>query len=139
MSQNSETHHQASLLPAGSLVALVTPMDTEGGIDWQSFHSLIDWHVEVGSDALVVMGSTGESATVSMDEHCQLIQVAVDHARGRIPIFAGTGANSTSEAIELTLFAHKAGADAALSVAPYYNKPTQAGLYAHYRAIAEAV
>lgn len=139
MSQNSETHQQTSQLPAGSIVALVTPMDTEGGIDWPTFHSLIDWHVEVGSDALVVMGTTGESATVSMDEHCQLVQVAIDHARGRIPIFAGTGANSTSEAIELTQFAHKAGADAALSVAPYYNKPTQDGLHAHFRAIAEAV
>jgi len=129
----------ANSLPAGSIPALVTPMREDGGIDWQAFRDLIDWHIQSGTDAIVVMGSTGETATVSMDEHCKLITAAVDHAQGRIPSIAGTGANSTSKAIELTLFARTAGADAALSVVPYYNKPTQEGLFAHFKAIADAV
>lgn len=126
-------------LPAGSIPALVTPMQEDGEIDWQTYRDLIDWHIQSGTDAIVVMGSTGESATVSTDEHCQLISTAVDHAQGRLPIIAGTGANSTREAIELARFARKTGADAALSVVPYYNKPTQEGLFAHFKAIAEAV
>lgn len=114
-------------------------MLADGALDWPSFGKLIDWHVESGSDAIVVMGSTGETATVSMDERRQLIEHAVAHANGRIPIIAGAGSNSTREAIELTRHAQAAGAAAALSVAPYYVKPTQDGLYAHYRAVAEAV
>ncbi len=125
-------------LPVGSIPALITPMHEDGSIDWPNYRSLIDWHVRSGTDAIVAMGSTGESATISMDEHCEAIAIAIDQANGRLPVIAGTGANSTSEAIELTQFAAKAGAVAALSVVPYYNKPTQQGLYAHYRAIAEA-
>ena len=125
-------------LPVGSIPALITPMHEDGGIDWQSYRSLIDWHIQSGTDAIVAMGSTGESATVSMEEHCEAIAVAIDQSGGRLPVIAGTGANSTKEAIELTRFAAKVGATAALSVVPYYNKPTQQGLYAHYRAIAEA-
>lgn len=124
---------------AGSIPALVTPMLEDGSIDWPSFRALIEWHVVSGTNAIVVMGSTGETATVTMEEHCELIKAAIDHAGGRIPIIAGTGANSTMEAIELTEFARKAGAAAALSVAPYYNKPTQYGLFVHFTAIAEAV
>lgn len=124
-------------LPVGSIPALITPMHEDGSIDWPNYRSLIDWHVRSGTDAIVAMGSTGESATISMDEHCEAIAIAIDQANGRLPVIAGTGANSTSEAIELTQFAAKAGAVAALSVVPYYNKPTQQGLYAHYRAIAE--
>ncbi len=125
-------------LPTGSIAALVTPMQDDGAIDWRSFQSLIDWHVEAGSDALVIAGSTGEAAALTMEEHKRLIAVAVDHAAGRIPIIAGTGANATWEAIELTQAAEKAGACAALSVVPYYNKPTQHGLFAHFEAIASA-
>lgn len=123
----------------GSLVALVTPMTAEGELDLDALRRLIDWHVVEGSDALVVVGTTGESATVSFEEHCLLIRTAVEHAAGRIAIIAGTGANSTAEAIELTRCAKAAGAVAGLSVAPYYNKPTQEGLYRHFRTIAEAV
>jgi len=104
-----------------------------------TFRKLLDWHVQEGTDAVVVVGTTGESPTVNVEEHCELIKVTVDHAAGRIPVIAGTGANSTAEAIELTEFAKKAGADMALSVVPYYNKPTQEGLYRHFKAIAEAV
>lgn len=125
-------------LPVGSIPALITPMHEDGSIDWPNYRSLIDWHIRSGTDAIVAMGSTGESATISMDEHCEAIAIAIDQANGRLPVIAGTGANSTSEAIELSQFAAKAGAVAALSVVPYYNKPTQQGLYAHYRAIAEA-
>jgi 4-hydroxy-tetrahydrodipicolinate synthase len=140
MTQASDhTRFAATSLPAGSIPALVTPMREDGSIDWQAYRGLIDWHIQSGTDAIVAMGSTGESATVSMDEHCELIAAAIEHAQGRLPIIAGTGANSTSEAIELTEFARKAGATAALSVVPYYNKPTQAGLFAHFRSIAEAV
>jgi len=123
----------------GSLVAIVTPMQEEGSIDFAAFRTLIDFHVREGTDGIVVVGTTGESPTVNVEEHCALICAAVEHAAGRLPIIAGTGANATAEAIELTRCAKAAGADAALSVVPYYNKPTQEGLYRHFRAIAEAV
>ncbi|MDR0564330.1 MAG: 4-hydroxy-tetrahydrodipicolinate synthase [Azoarcus sp.] len=123
----------------GSIVAIVTPMQSDGSLDFPRFRALIDWHVAEGSDGLVVVGTTGESPTVNVEEHSELIRVAVEQAAGRIPIIAGTGCNSTSEGIELARFAHKAGAAAHLSVVPYYNKPTQEGLYQHFRAIAEAV
>jgi 4-hydroxy-tetrahydrodipicolinate synthase len=123
----------------GSLVALVTPMLPDGGLDLARLRSLVDWHVEEGTDALVIVGTTGESPTVDMGEHCRLIRAAVEQAAGRIPVVAGTGANSTTEAIELTRCAREAGAVAGLSVAPYYNKPGQEGLYRHFRTIAEAV
>jgi 4-hydroxy-tetrahydrodipicolinate synthase len=123
----------------GSLVAIVTPMFEDGSLDVEGLRSLVDWHIAEGSDGIVIVGTTGESPTVSFDEHCQLIRVAVDQSAGRIPVIAGTGANSTSEAIELTRCAKAAGAQAGLSVVPYYNKPTQEGLYRHYKAIAEAV
>jgi 4-hydroxy-tetrahydrodipicolinate synthase len=122
----------------GSLVALVTPMLPDGSLDLPRFRALIDWHVEQGTDGLVIVGTTGESPTVDTEEHCLLIRTAVEQAAGRIPVIAGTGANSTREAIELTLCAKEAGAAAGLSVAPYYNKPTQEGLYRHFKAIAEA-
>ena len=123
----------------GSMVALVTPMHPDGAIDEDSLRGLIDWHIEQGTDAIVVVGTTGESATVDPEEHCHIIRLAVAHAAGRIPVIAGTGANSTSEAIELTRCAMQAGADACLLVTPYYNKPTQEGLYLHFKAVAEAV
>src|ERR1041385_5767666 len=127
----------------GSLVAIVTPMKSGGGqdghLDFGAFKRLIDWHVEEGTDGIVVVGTTGESPTVNVDEHKELIRVAVQHSRGRIPIIAGTGGNSTVEAIELTESAKKAGATASLSVVPYYNKPTQEGMYLHFRKIAETV
>jgi 4-hydroxy-tetrahydrodipicolinate synthase len=123
----------------GSIVAIVTPMHEDGSLDMASFRALIDFHVAEGTDGIVVVGTTGESPTVNVEEHEMLIAEAVKHAAGRIPIIAGTGANSTREAIELAAFAKKAGADASLSVVPYYNKPTQEGLYQHFKAIAEAV
>jgi 4-hydroxy-tetrahydrodipicolinate synthase len=123
----------------GSIVAMVTPMHPDGSLDLDGYRRLIDWHVAEGTDAIVAVGTTGESPTVSVDEHCTLIRVAVEHADGRIPIIAGAGGNSTSEAIELTRYAKSVGADAVLSVVPYYNKPTQEGLYRHFEAIAEAV
>ena len=123
----------------GSLVAIVTPMQADGALDIPCFESLIDWHVAEGTDALVVVGTTGESPTVDFEEHFLLIETAVKHAAGRIPVIAGTGGNSTKEAIELTAFAKKVGADLSLSVVPYYNKPSQEGLYRHFKAIAEAV
>ena len=123
----------------GSLVAIVTPMKEDGQLDLPAFRKLIDWHVAEGTDGIVVVGTTGESPTVNVDEHKELIRIAVQHARGRIPIVAGTGGNSTAEAIELTESAKKAGATACLSVVPYYNKPTQEGLYRHFRKIAETV
>lgn len=123
----------------GSLVAIVTPMQEDGRLDMARFRELIDWHVAEGTDGIVVVGTTGESPTVDFDEHKELIRVAVDHAKGRIPIVAGTGGNSTAEAVELTESAQKAGATACLSVVPYYNKPTQEGLYRHFRRIAETV
>ena len=123
----------------GSLVAIVTPMREDGSLELARFRNLIDWHVAEGTDGIVVVGTTGESPTVDFDEHKELIRIAVEHSRGRIPIIAGTGGNSTAEAIELTESAKKAGATACLSVVPYYNKPTQEGLYRHFRKIAETV
>lgn len=123
----------------GSLVALITPMLPDGRLDLPRFRALIDWHIAEGTDGLVIVGTTGESPTVNPDEHCLLIRTAVEQAAGRVPVIAGTGANSTAEAIELTHCAKKAGAVAGLSVAPYYNKPGQEGLYRHFKAIAEAV
>ena len=123
----------------GSLVAIATPMHADGGLDLDRFRRLIDWHIHNGTNGIVVVGTTGESPTVDVEEHCLLIRTAVEHARGRVPIVAGTGANSTREAIELQAFARTAGADMALSVVPYYNKPSQEGLYRHFKAIAEAV
>jgi 4-hydroxy-tetrahydrodipicolinate synthase len=126
-------------LPTGSIVAIVTPMHEDGRLDLPRFRALIDWHVAEGTDGIVVVGTTGESPTVDFDEHKELIRVAVEHSAGRIPIIAGTGGNSTVEAIELTESAKKAGANACLSVVPYYNKPTQEGMYRHFRAVAERV
>ena len=123
----------------GSLVAIVTPMLEDGKLDLPRFRKLIDWHVEEGTDGIVVVGTTGESPTVDFDEHKELIRLAVQHARGRIPIIAGTGGTSTAEAIELTASAKENGATACLSVVPYYNKPTQEGMYRHFRKIAESV
>jgi 4-hydroxy-tetrahydrodipicolinate synthase len=123
----------------GSLVAIVTPMLEDGRLDLPRFRKLIDWHISEGTGGIVVVGTTGESPTVSFDEHKELIRIAVEHVRGRIPVIAGTGGNSTAEAIELTESAKKAGATCCLSVVPYYNKPTQEGLYRHFRKIAETV
>ena len=123
----------------GSMVALITPMHSNGDVDWQSLANLIDWQIEQGTDVLVSVGTTGESATLSMQEHVDVIEFTMKQVGGRIPVIAGTGANNTVEAIELTQHAKQAGADAALLVVPYYNKPTQEGLYLHYKAIAEAV
>jgi 4-hydroxy-tetrahydrodipicolinate synthase len=123
----------------GSLVAIVTPMFEDGSLDLDTLRRLIDWHVEQGTDGIVIVGTTGESPTVNVDEHCTLMRVAVEHTDHRIPVIAGTGANSTSEAIELTQHAKALGADACLLVTPYYNKPTQQGLYQHFKAVAEAV
>lgn len=123
----------------GSLVAIVTPMQEDGALDLDTFRRLIDWHIKEGTDGIVVVGTTGESPTVDFDEHRLLIKTAVDHVARRVPVIAGTGANSTSEAIELSAYAREAGADCSLSVVPYYNKPTQEGLYRHFKAIAEAV
>src|SRR5881394_266385 len=120
----------------GSLVAIVTPMKAGGELDLAGFRKLIDWHVAEGTDGIVVVGTTGESPTVDFDEHKELIRIAVEHAKGRIPVIAGTGANSTAEAIELSASAKKNGATASLSVVPYYNKPTQEGMYQHFRKIA---
>ena len=123
----------------GSLVAIVTPMHADGSLDLEAFRALIDFHIAEGTDAIVVVGTTGESPTVDLEEHELLIAEAVKHANKRVPIIAGTGANSTKEAIELATFSRKVGADASLTVVPYYNKPTQEGLYLHFKAIAEAV
>jgi 4-hydroxy-tetrahydrodipicolinate synthase len=123
----------------GSIVAIVTPMHEDGSLDFPALRKLVDFHVSEGTDAIVVVGTTGESPTVNVDEHCELIKVVVEHAAKRIPVIAGTGGNSTAEAIELTRFAKEAGADMSLSVVPYYNKPTQEGMYRHFKAIAEAV
>ena len=123
----------------GSIVAIVTPMHADGSLDNLAMRKLIDWHIAEGTDGIVIVGTTGESATVNVDEHCQLIELAVEHAKGRIAIIAGTGGNSTAEAIKLTEYAKEVGADAALLVVPYYNRPTQEGMYRHFKAIAEAV
>jgi len=121
----------------GSIVALVTPMHEDGSVDYAALRALIDWHIAEGTDCIGVVGTTGESATVSVDEHCEIIRVAVDHAAGRVPIMAGAGANSTAEAINLSRFAKDVGADCTLQVVPYYNKPSQEGIYRHFKAIAE--
>ncbi|MFZ9377999.1 MAG: 4-hydroxy-tetrahydrodipicolinate synthase, partial [Burkholderiaceae bacterium] len=121
----------------GSIVAIITPMFEDGSIDWDSYRQLIDWHIESGTDAIVAVGTTGESPTVDHEENCKLIEEAVRHAAGRIPVIAGTGSNATQEALELTQFASKVGAVASLQVVPYYNKPTQEGMYQHFKTIAE--
>ena len=123
----------------GSIVALVTPMREDGSVDYPGLRDLIDWHIAEGTDCIGVVGTTGESPTVSVDEHCEIIRVSVQHAAGRVPIMAGAGANSTREAIELTRFSKEVGADCSLQVVPYYNKPSQEGIYQHFKAIAEAV
>src|SRR6186997_386143 len=123
----------------GSLVAIVTPMQEDGRLDIARFRKLVDWHIAEGTSAIVVVGTTGESPTVDFDEQKELFRVAVEHSNGRLPIVAGTGGNSTAEAIELAEAAKKAGATASLSVVPYYNKPTQEGMYQHFRKIAETV
>jgi 4-hydroxy-tetrahydrodipicolinate synthase len=123
----------------GSIVALVTPMQEDGSVDYEALRGLIDWHIAEGTDCIGVVGTTGESPTVSVDEHCEIIRVAVQHAAGRVPIMAGAGGNATAEAIELSRFAKQVGADCTLQVVPYYNKPSQEGIYRHFRAIAEAV
>ncbi len=123
----------------GSIVALVTPLRDDGAVDYDGLRRLIDWHIAQGTDCIGVVGTTGESPTVSVDEHCEIIRVSVAHAKGRVPIMAGTGGNSTREAIELSRFAKEVGADCTLSVVPYYNKPSQEGIYQHFKAIAEAV
>jgi 4-hydroxy-tetrahydrodipicolinate synthase len=121
----------------GSLVAIVTPMFEDGSLDLDGYRRLIEWHIAEGTNGIVAVGTTGESPTVDHDEHCELIRIAVETARKRVPVIAGTGGNSTSEAIDLTNHAKKAGADATLQVVPYYNKPTQEGLYQHFRKVAE--
>jgi len=123
----------------GSMVALVTPMHQDGSLDESALSALVEWHIEQGTDAIIAVGTTGESATLDQKEHCQVIRFIVEQAAGRIPIIAGTGANSTTEAIDLTRCAMQAGVDACLLVTPYYNKPTQEGLYLHHKAVAEAV
>ena len=123
----------------GSIVAIVTPMHADGSLDYPGLQKLIDWHIAEGTDAIVIVGTTGESSTVSVAEHCELIRFTVEHAKGRIPIIAGTGGNSTVEAIKLTEAAKEFGADAALVVVPYYNRPSQEGMYQHFKTIAEAV
>jgi 4-hydroxy-tetrahydrodipicolinate synthase len=123
----------------GSIVALITPMHDDGSVDYDALRRLIDWHIAEGTDCIGVVGTTGESPTVNVEEHCEIIRVAVEQCAGRVPVMAGAGANSTAEAIELSRFAKKVGADCTLQVVPYYNKPTQEGIYQHFKAIAEAV
>lgn len=123
----------------GSIVALITPMHEDGSLDEESLRRLVEFHIEAGTEAIVSVGTTGESATLNEDEHCHVIRITVEQAAGRLPVIAGTGANATTEAINLTRCAKEAGADACLLVTPYYNKPTQEGLYLHFKAVAEAV
>ena len=123
----------------GSIVALVTPMHDDGAVDYDTLRRLIDWHIAEGTNCIGVVGTTGESPTVTVDEHCEIIRVTVEQCAGRVPVMAGAGANSTHEAIELSRFARSVGADCTLQVVPYYNKPTQEGIYRHFKAIAEAV
>jgi 4-hydroxy-tetrahydrodipicolinate synthase len=123
----------------GSIVALVTPMHEDGSVDYAALRRLIDWHIAEGTDCIGVVGTTGESPTVTVEEHCEIIRVAVEHAAGRVPIMAGAGGNATAEAIELSRYAKQVCADCTLQVVPYYNKPSQEGIYRHFRAIAEAV
>ena len=130
---------QAQAPITGSIVALITPMQADGSVDYAALRKLIDWHIAEGTDCIGVVGTTGESPTVNVEEHCEIIRVSVEQAKGRVPIMAGCGANSTAEAIELARFAKKVGADCQLQVVPYYNKPTQEGQYQHFKAIAEAV
>jgi 4-hydroxy-tetrahydrodipicolinate synthase len=129
----------SSVALTGSIVALVTPMHEDGSVDYPTLRKLIDWHIAEGTDCIGVVGTTGESPTVSVEEHCEIIRVAVEQANKRVPIMAGCGSNCTAEAVELTKFAKKVGADYQLQVVPYYNKPTQEGQYQHFKAIAEAV
>ncbi len=124
---------------SGSIVALVTPLHEDGSVDYPTLRALIDWHIAEGTHCIGVVGTTGESPTVSVEEHCEIIRVAVEQSAGRVPIMAGAGANSTREAIELSEYAKKVGADCTLQVVPYYNKPTQEGIYQHFKAIVEAV
>ncbi|MBK6638335.1 MAG: 4-hydroxy-tetrahydrodipicolinate synthase [Rhodocyclaceae bacterium] len=123
----------------GSIPALISPMHDDGSLDLEAYKRLLDWHIDQGTDAVVVVGTTGESPTVDVNEHRRLIEVAVSHVAGRMPVIAGTGGNATAEAMDLARFAQSVGADAHLSVVPYYNKPTQEGLYRHYASIADAV
>jgi 4-hydroxy-tetrahydrodipicolinate synthase len=123
----------------GSLVAIVSPMREDGSLDFDAYRRLIEWHIAEGTNGIVAVGTTGESPTVDHEEHCELIRVAVETVRGRVPVIAGTGGNSTTEAVELTAYAKGVGADATLQVVPYYNKPTQEGLYQHFRKVAESV
>lgn len=132
------THSKRPLI-TGSIVALVTPMLPDGSVDYPALRKLIDWHIDQGTDCIGVVGTTGESPTVSVQEHCEIIRVSVEQAAGRAPIMAGCGSNCTAEAIELARFAKSVGADCQLQVVPYYNKPTQEGQYQHFKAIAEAV
>ncbi|HVE09245.1 MAG TPA: 4-hydroxy-tetrahydrodipicolinate synthase [Paraburkholderia sp.] len=133
------TNVNDSIRIRGSIPAIVTPMHEDGSLDLPAFRKLIDWHIEEGTNGLVVVGTSGESATVSVDEHVLMVKTAVEHAAGRIPVIAGAGGNSTAEAIELTRHAREVGADASLQVVPYYNKPTQEGMYRHFAKIAETV
>ena len=139
LDMSSSNSSQTAPCFSGSMVALVTPMHPDGSLDYQSYKQLIDWHAQEGTDALVVVGTSGESPTVDVDEHAELIRVAVEHSAGRMPVIAGVGANSTAEAIHLAEHAKRVGATAGLSVAPYYNRPSQEGMYRHFRAIQEAV
>jgi len=123
----------------GSIVALVTPMHEDGSVDYPALRRLVDWHIAEGTDCICVVGTTGESPTVTVEEHCEIIRVAVEHAAGRVPVMAGAGGNATAEAIELSRFAKQVGANCTLQVVPYYNRPSQEGIYQHFRAIAEAV
>ena len=127
------------MLIHGSMVALVTPMTPDGGVDWEAYGRLIEWHIASGTDGIVTMGTTGESPTLDVDEHNEVVSFTVKTVAGRVPVIAGTGGNSTAEAIALTQHARDVGADVSLQVVPYYNKPTQEGLYQHFKAIAEAV
>jgi 4-hydroxy-tetrahydrodipicolinate synthase len=136
---NTSQSHANKKPIAGSMPAIVTPMFEDGSLDFPALRALLDWHVSEGTDGIVVVGTSGESPTVSVEEHCELIKVTVEQIAGRIPVIAGTGGNSTTEAIELTQFAKSVGADASLQVVPYYNKPTQEGMYAHFKKIAESV
>ena len=135
---NAQVQHHPGRI-TGSIVALVTPMHDDGSVDYPGLRRLIDWHIDEGTDCIGVVGTTGESPTVSVDEHCEIIRVSVAHAAGRVPVMAGAGGNSTQEAIELTKFSKEVGADCSLQVVPYYNRPSQEGMFQHFKAIAEAV
>lgn len=139
MTSPTTAHNAPTPSLTGSIVALVTPMHEDGSVDYATLRQLIDWHITEGTDCIGVVGTTGESPTVTVEEHCEIIRVAVEQANKRVPIMAGCGANSTAEAIELARFAQKVGASSQLQVVPYYNKPTQEGQYLHFKAIAEAV